>query len=411
MTFTNVEFYLRACEVENKLGTGRDDITHFTADFWGDKVFISDRVFPSGHFIVSMLNSFSTIYSWFTYGTNELKRLQEDLQRGFIYEKDFNQAKNVINDLLENVRKLEPFSFIDANDYESFRLARLFREDETVYTLQRFFSLRSTQAENSYCAIYNRREFNEEEKKLWENGSELLPNFSRAITFYAFLVSDILKMCSFVRNFIEEQENMAVFDENNLIQKISKLSTGCYSEFEHEDSVREHLMSMKADIEYIPLKVKGKYVTARRMHFKRYADFLIADFFEGIHNGHYPRQCKICESFFLVENGHPQKYCDGIDPNDEEKRPCRKVAADRNRREREYREDHPIIRTCTTRINTIWTHKSKGKISEEFAAAAKRLAQDCRDRAMVDYEYAQTQYENDMTQEAIYSATRKLLGE
>jgi hypothetical protein len=48
------------------------------------------------------------------------------------------------------------------------------------------------------------------------------------------------------------------------------------------------------------------------------------------------------------------------------------------------------------------------KVTEGVAAAAKSLAQDRQDRAMVDDEYARTQYANDMTQDAIYSAAGRI---
>ncbi|MBS6598975.1 MAG: hypothetical protein KH292_06735, partial [Collinsella sp.] len=34
---------------------------------------------------------------------------------------------------------------------------------------------------------------------------------------------------------------------------------------------------------------------ARRLYFDSYYSFIITDFFEGLHYGHYPRKCGICK--------------------------------------------------------------------------------------------------------------------
>lgn len=43
-------------------------------------------------------------------------------------------------------------------------------------------------------------------------------------------------------------------------------------------------------------------VTARRMAFESYYSFVLTDFFEGLHHGHYPRQCEICGQYFLMQS-------------------------------------------------------------------------------------------------------------
>ena len=108
---------------------------------------------------------------------------------------------------------------------------------------------------------------------------------------------------------------------------------------------RRSVFKAITDIEYVPMKKAGKknvYVTARRMHFNRLLDFFIADFFEGIHSGHYPKKCEICGRYFL------------------------------------------------SRLNMIRSHVKQGKITEEFAAEAKRLAQDQKDRALLGFANGRT---------------------
>ena len=83
------------------------------------------------------------------------------------------------------------------------------------------------------------------------------------------------------------------------------------------------------------------------------------------------------------------------------------IAADRTRRARSLAADHPIKRVCMRRLSTINTYKNNGKISKEFAEAAKRRAQNCRDRALDNDNYALDKYKSDITAEAIYAYVKR----
>lgn len=69
--------------------------------------------------------------------------------------------------------------------------------------------------------------------------------------------------------------------------------------------------------EYVGIKKSSRSKTAtvaRRLYFENYYSFVITDFFEGLHHGHYPRQCEICKKYFLMTSARRQKYCNGIAP-------------------------------------------------------------------------------------------------
>jgi len=145
------------------------------------------------------------------------------------------------------------------------------------------------------------------------------------------------------------------------------------------------------------------------MTFERFLDFLVADFFEGLHSGHFPLRCQNCKRHFLQTAAHHKKYCLGIDPRDPKRRSCQAVAAQKGREAREQYADHPIKRLCDTRLKTIRTHVALGKITEGQAKIAKRIAQDRRDRALEDNYYATKLYQQEMTQEAVYETAGILL--
>jgi hypothetical protein len=80
------------------------------------------------------------------------------------------------------------------------------------------------------------------------------------------------------------------------------------------------------------------------------------------------------------------------------------------RKEREKAADHPVKAVCETRCNTIDHHLRSGKIDKEFAAAAKRIARNRKNRAISDNQYFLERYNEEMTQEAIYAETERTLG-
>ena len=240
------------------------------------------------------------------------------------------------------------------------------------------------------------------------DGKYLYNRLQSTLLFYYWFYDDCLTAIVSAQRLAENLDAIPKYDEANLIRITQELCEEVYSlhGLEDEHGRRRSFLVSCPDTEYVALQPPGKKkpVTARRMHFTRMLDFLITDFFEGIHNNHYPKKCAVCGRYFLIKDGRNQKYCNGIDPNDPKMRSCRKVAADRQRCERGSPLTHPVKVLCQKRLNTIWQHTKRGKITPQFAAAAKKIAQDRRDRAMCDTEYANTQYQKDMTQQAIYAA-------
>ena len=110
---------------------------------------------------------------------------------------------------------------------------------------------------------------------------------------------------------------------------------------------------------YISVKKNAKSVTgtvAKRLNFDSYYSFILTDFFEGLHYGHYPRKCEICGKYFLMQSARRQKYCSyGIAPElyRGKKITCRKYAAVLNRKEKA--ENDPIVSLYKRRCGAIRT--------------------------------------------------------
>ena len=151
--------------------------------------------------------------------------------------------------------------------------------------------------------------------------------------------------------------------------------------------------------EYVGIKKSSRSKTAtvaRRLYFENYYSFILTDFFEGLHYGHYPRQCEICKKYFLMTyeyNG--------------EKQTCRQYAVIMGKKEKV--DAHPILSIHKKRCNCIRAELSKGTITKEFAAVAKEIADELKTLAIHGDGYTAEQFKRDMTREALYTLTDKRL--
>ena len=184
----------------------------------------------------------------------------------------------------------------------------------------------------------------------------------------------------------------------------------------------EHLLPIALEVfgsvpfpvttEYVPIKKTSKSTTAtlaRRLYFDSYYSFVVTDFFEGLHHGHYPRQCGICSKYFLMTSARRQQYCNGIAPYEVRgrKTTCRKYAASINRKELAAAD--PVVDIYNRRCSAIRTEKGRGTITETFAAMATELAREYKFKALQNSDYASGQYALDMSRERLYAETDKRL--
>lgn len=154
------------------------------------------------------------------------------------------------------------------------------------------------------------------------------------------------------------------------------------------------------------MKNEKEMVFANRITFPRFVDFYTYDLMNGLHYGHAPSQCQGCGKYFLTTNRHRPKYCDGMAPQNSQMT-CRQYGA--MMQQKEKNKQHPIYRVFDTRTNTIRKHNQRGKISDELRQEAIHLAQQYRDKALMDNDYAANGYQQDMEQEHIYEEARKRL--
>ncbi|MFV0520439.1 MAG: DUF6076 domain-containing protein, partial [Lachnospirales bacterium] len=147
----------------------------------------------------------------------------------------------------------------------------------------------------------------------------------------------------------------------------------------HAQIIRESLPDIKSfdfsqsqnlNVRYIPMpnpENDRDYVIAEKINFNSCSSFLYLDFFRALMNGHCPRRCHNCGTYFLLLSGHNTCYCSN--PISEQKHKnkistCRDVGA--HNKEREQKENRTPTRQEYDKVyNRLKTRKNRKKISSD----------------------------------------------
>ena len=379
----------------------------FTADFRNKKVVVGKKAFPIGHYFTSSLNE-----HWIDApdGTKSdpkgnwlianrimathfnMENTQNSIIAGRIDESSADKIYDSIKYIFDRIKREKPFCYLDL-EYEKNRYELLFGK-ESVKRINHFLHERAQYTlQEDYFKL---PDFTEIEQLADEQTHYY--DYLTTIDYYYNIGVDMNAALDFGKGFVKQLPNLEKRDESHLIL----LAMDCIKNAPFIKRNKPFQKTLSPIVEYIamPKKPKSKnFVVGKRMTFVRFLDFLVADFFEGLHVGHYPQLCENCKRYYLKTNARVQKYCTLPDPNDPSKRTCQAVAAAKGRA---AKERHPLKYPYENRIKTIRTHVKRGKITEEQAAAAARVAKNCVDKALYDSVYANTKYKTEIGQEYIY---------
>ena len=284
---------------------------------------------------------------------------------------------------------------LGTND-ERNRIAELFSE-ENGETISDYFSRRAKIGEmDSMQAMFHHLP-KEYDKEFFSKAETLLKEVNSTLSFYDRLSDDIRNAFHKLKSFTNEVDEADRFDEEHLLPIALEVFGS---------------VPFPVTTEYVPIKKTSKSITAtlaRRLYFESYYSFVATDFFEGLHHGHYPRQCGVCNNYFLMTSARRQQYCNGIAPYEVRgrKTTCRKYAASINRKELAAAD--PVVDIYNRRCSAIRTEKGRGTITEAFAKVATELAKEYKFKALQNADYANGQYALDMSREKLYAETDKRL--
>ena len=341
-----------------------EKISFFSADFRDGRIRIGNKTYPAGTFATHLLNQYYMDdtaarlavykqYSWHLYDT---------ISAGYLDNNDFLKASWEIQQILLTLPKLQPFDKLDIES-DCIRISELFTEDNADFIRDYFYqnSKILTMGVNESALDILPIEINKEQQK---SADSLLNDVISTLTFYDRISNDMREAFEGLTEFCDRLDEAERFDEPHLLPIALDI-------FGNE----------KLDVtsEYVAMRKTAKsktMVTARRMFFDNYYSFVLTDFFEGLHYGHYPRRCPICKRYFLMTSARRQVYCNGNAPYTLKGKPitCRKYAA--RIKEKERSEGNPINPIYKSRCSAIRVEQKRSTITAEFAAMALKVAKD-----------------------------------
>ena len=374
-----------------------DKISFFSADYRDGRVHIGGKSYPAGTFAVHLLNQFYENDTAARIGvfTTDNWQLENMLRIGYINISDFVKAGERMVNIFTALPWLKPFDMLGTND-ERNRVADLFSE-ENGNILSEYFSRRARVSEMDAAQTIFHQLPKEYDKEFFSKAEALLKEVNTTLSFYDRLSDDIRNAFHKLKEFTNVVDEADRFDEEHLLPIALEIFGS---------------VPFPVTTEYVPIKKTSKSTSAtlaRRLYFDSYYSFVVTDFFEGLHHGHYPRQCGICNKYFLMTSARRQQYCNGIAPYEVrgKKVTCRKYAASINRKELAAAD--PVVDIYNRRCSAIRTEKGRGTITEGFAKMATELAKEYKFRALQNSDYANKQYALDMSREKLYAETDKRL--
>ena len=367
----------------------------FTADFRDGQVYSAGKKYPAGHFAVTFMNQF---YENETAGrivifSYEGQDILDQLRDGFLKISQYVRVGEKLHWAIKALPRLTPFDQIDQEALHA-EVTDLFSEEccRDIYDYFRYRGAIANIDENEACIGFVDRIIN---RDYMRNLERQIARIQEILRFFLNLSEDLKKLHEALCLFVEWIDTAERFDEAHLLP--------IALEFFGTPPLPYSTQYIAA-----PKTSRSKSVSVtRRLTFDRFASFIYTDFFEGLHYGHYLRQCPICEKYFLMQSARRQVYCPtGYAPElyRGQRLTCRKYAAVLRRKE--LAENDPVLDLYNRRAAAIRTEKNRGTIDPDFAKAAMALARNRKLRAMDEENYAATEYEKDLSREKLYADVR-----
>lgn len=369
----------------------------FTADYRDGRVRIGDKTYAAGAYTVHLLNQYyknDTALRLSVYKQHSWN-VSKQLSIGYLKESDFIGAGEEIQHILDTLPDLKPFDKLDI-DGEKNRISELFSFDNFKFITD-YFCRRSAVESHNQDELELDILPSEYDKEIFQNATNLMADVSDILAFYNAVSDDMQKAHKQLIEFVSRVDEAERLDEAHLLPVAMEVFGST---------------PFPVKTEYVPQRKNAKStaaIVARRLYFESYYSFILTDFFEGLHFGHYPRRCEICKRYFLMTSARRQQYCNGLSPYERKGKQltCRKYAASINRKE--LAAANPVVDLYNRRCAAIRTEKGRGTITEEFAETAKLLAKEYKYRAQQDPVYANKQYKADMQRENLYAETDRRL--
>lgn len=370
-------------------------LSFFSADYRDGTVYIAGKKFPAGYFAMLLLNQYYkgdtaariSVYKRYNW------KITETLNAGYLYPENLPEAANEIQLILKTLPLVQPFKLLDILAEEK-RITSLLSEDNGNRICEYFRRRAKVEEMQSEYAALDMLP-SEYDKYFFKENQKLIDDILSTLRFYDSIGNDMQDVFNGLLKFIDELENAKRLDEEHLLPIAEKIFCN---------------RQVNTQTDYVSLQNGKKVIMVRRIQFADYYSFILTDFYEGLHYGHYPRKCPICKRYFLMEDARRQQYCNGYAPislTGGKKMLCRKYAA--QKKQKESSEGNPILAIHKRRMNYIRTGVCRGVLSPDVAESAKKYAFELKENAMMDDDYARHGYEKDMELKAFFAEVHNRL--
>ena len=367
-----------------------------TADYRDGCVYLGGKKYPAGTFAVQFLNQYyvnDTAARIAVFRDAVSFHVLAQLRSGYLNIEDYEKTGRNSLEIMNTLPALPPFNTLDADAIRA-HITELFTEENGKRICEYFRGRAAVGLLGQNEIVIGKADWLID-KAYAADVEALLSEVQAALRFFDAVADDLIQAQAQFKAFISRLNEANRLDEKCLLP----IALDVFGS-----------PPLPLTVEYTGLK-KNRASTdatvARRLRFDRFCSFLLTDFFEGLHHGHYPRRCPICGKYFLMQSARRTVYCSGMSPYVVRKQPltCRAYGAYIHRKERA--ENDPITDVYKRRCAAIRSEASRGTITKEFASNAQKLAKEHKQRAQSDHDYAVTQYEKDMERVKLYHDTEQ----
>ena len=329
----------------------------------------------------------------------ELKNLADRLSNDFTYDA-LTEYRNKILDAIASMKKISFFLIFDLEKY-----------------IKKISFLLSEERINQYIEIYSIHQngFDLSTTEEADHADDLMKSLDDYYTVLAVgrilnnTINDLKHYSALVFQMTHKIVERGSRTKSQLADAFGDFLSDPYLSFAfHTDQ-----QPFRSKTSMIPVveTLDGESCIFRKVYYNQLKDFLYTDLFEGYRHGHYLWQCGICDNYFFMTTAHKQLYCSKV--NSQYGVPCSYVAKHpevlQRKPEQQKKTASPYYLLWKRRSDLIRKNKSLGKYDEAVSAKAKEYIDSRFELARVDFEYAVTQYMNDMEMTNVYQKATEML--
>ena len=350
---------------------------NWKAEIEGDRMRFLGEEYPLGYFCLELLQRalvddaaqrVSILWAF-------LEPTLHELQNGLILENHLLQIRGIILPVLPYLETLPPFDRVGVSELRQ-SAETLLSEDAAAQMMD--YVKQSGAISVDQAELWVQVHYDLSNNPIRHPGKQLLEQEKAFLSEFIQLCYDLGDVDSWLHRFVMRLKELESTKPEDLLWLASQIFRS------PELSLQNHYLEEDSD------------ASVRHVEFTNLRAFLLTDFYEGLAHNHYPRRCPVCKRYFLMEHAYRQKYCKGYAPMEltgGKQILCADFALPADSGfEKEAAAASDVLRKYESSTGTLRSYASRKKFSEQAKEAAIRLAQERRDEAIRDPEYANGRY-------------------